>query len=470
MNREKKRRDFTYWCKENTPHFTWDWPHLLLIDSYLHKVTAGDIDKIMFFTPPRHGKSEKVTVRYPAWRLERDPTLRVIVGAYSQTLANKFSRKTRKIVAQNMPLSDSRTAVDDWETYVDPSSPHDPGGLRAVGVGGGITGQGGNLIVVDDPVKSREEANSEVYREKVYDWYTDDLYTRLEPGGAIIIIMTRWHEDDLAGRILTSEDGSNWTVVRLPALAESQFDRDVYFEKVNREAGQGDLLSRKVGQALCPQRFDEDKLYEIKTVLGPIGFEALYQQNPTLAEGEIFKVGMLEIVPDIPANCKIVRYWDKAGTKDGGAYTCGTKIAIAPDRTVYVCDVVRGQWGSGERENIIKQTAEIDGRGVVVYVEQEPGSGGKESAENTVKNLMGFAAYADKVTGGKETRAEPFAAQVEIGNVRLVKGAWNKPYIEELRSFPNGKYKDQADSSSGGFNKLNEYAAGGYGVGVGKSR
>ncbi|NLE76759.1 MAG: terminase, partial [Chloroflexi bacterium] len=248
---------FGDWLVRNSPAgWEWDWPYQRLLRGRLQAVTRGECRRLMLFLPPRHGKSELVTVRYPVWRLAHEPGLRVIVGAYNQTLANKFSRKARRVAqGAGLRLSPERSAVEDWELARG-------GSLRAVGVGGGITGQGGDLIVIDDPVKSREEANSEAYRERVFDWYTDDLYTRLEPGGAAILIMTRWHEDDLAGRILRSEDGPNWEALSLPAEAE-----------------EGDVLGRAVGEALCPARYDVAALREIRTVLGR-SYWALYQQRP----------------------------------------------------------------------------------------------------------------------------------------------------------------------------------------------
>lgn len=425
---------FSDWLPTVTPTYTWSWPYLAHIRQHLDRVTSGELKRLILTVPPRHGKTEMTTVRYPVWRLERDPELRVIIGAYNQILANKFSRKARRIAVQRMPLSNDRVAVEDWETARG-------GGIRAVGVGSGITGQGAELIVVDDPVKSREEAESETYRERCWDWYTDDLYTRLEPGGAIILIQNRWHADDLAGRILASEDAPNWTVVNLPAVAEED-----------------DPLGREIGRALCPDRFDETALDGIKTVLGSYSFNALYQGRPSAREGGMFKRAWLPIVEAAPAEGTRVRYWDKAGTAGGGARTAGA-LMVKAGGLFYVEDVVKGQWSAGEREAVIKQTTQLDaqqyGNTVAVWVEQEPGSGGKESAEATVRNLAGFIVRAESVTGSKEVRAEPYAAQCEAGNVRLLRGSWNSSYIEELASFPNGAFKDQVDASSGAFNKLN---------------
>lgn len=428
---------FSPWLREVTPAYSWDAPHLLYIRAQLDRVTRGEIDRLMLFVPPRHGKSELATVRYPVWRMECDPTLTVIVGAYNKLLADSFSRKARRIAQERFQLDDERRAADEWQTI--------QGGIfRAAGVGTGVTGKGARLIVIDDPVKSREEANSPAYRERVWNWYRDDLYTRLEPGGALILIMTRWHEDDLAGRILASEDGPNWTVVSLPALAEDN-----------------DPLGRAPGAALWPARFDEVDLARIRTVLGTQSFTALYQQRPTALEGGLFKRGWFDIVNAVPSAAQRVRYWDKAGTDAGGDYTAGALIAMDGDGVFYVENVVRGQWSALERERIIRQTAELDGRNVPIWVEQEPGSGGKESAQATIRALAGWNVYAERVTGDKLTRAQPFAAQCEAHNVRVVRGDWNAAFLDELTMFPNGRHDDQVDASAGAFNMLVEilYAA-----------
>jgi len=423
---------FDDWLTEVTPAFTWNWKHLQHIRAELDKVTTGEIDRLILTMPPRHGKSEMVTVRYPAWVLEQDTDKRVIVGSYNQTLANKFSRKTRNIVRQRVALSKERTAADDWEI-------ENGGGYRAVGVGAGVTGMGADLIIIDDPVKNRQEANSQAYRDRVWDWYKDDLYTRLEPGGAIILIMTRWHEDDLAGRLLTSEDAGAWHIVNLPALAEDD-----------------DPLGRGPGQALCPERYDESALARLKTVLGN-SFYALYQQRPTAPDGEFFRRQWFEIVAAAPADCKWVRYWDKASTKGDGDYTVGALVGRSQDGLFYVTDIVRGQWEAGEREKIIRQTAEIDRTKhghVKIWHEQEAGGGGKDSAAATTRNLSGFVVESERATGDKATRAEPMAAQAFAGNVKMVRGAWNAGYLSELTTFPNGSHDDQVDASSGAFNKL----------------
>ena len=421
---------FGSWLSTVSPEYDWTPPHIRYVREHLDKLTADELRRLMIFLPPRHGKSELVTVRYSAWTLETDPTRRIIVGAYNQGRANTFSRKTRRLLRGRVNFSPDREAVEEWETAAG-------GGMRAVGVGSGVTGYGGDIIVIDDPVKNREEAESTTYQDKVYEWFTDDLYTRLEPDGAIVLIMTRWHELDLAGRLL--EDGSeDWTVISLPAEAEDS-----------------DPLGREPGEPLWPDRFDKEALDRIHGVLHNSYF-ALYQQRPQPAEGGMFKREWFSRRIDAaPADSRRVRYWDKAGTAGGGAFTAGV-LMLEKDGLYYVADVVRGQWGAGDREAVIKSTAQEDsalGR-VETWVEQEPGSGGKESAEATIKNLAGHIVRADRVTGSKEVRAEPFAAQAEAGNVLLVRGDWNRPFVDELTVFPSGRYRDQVDAASGAFNKL----------------
>lgn len=440
---------FENWLRVVSPDYTWDWDYQRHIISKLRVMQTGGKRRLMLFLPPRHGKSEMVTVRYSAWSLERDPRTRVAIAAYGQTLAEKFSRKVRSLVRTRMTISDERTASADWETG-------SGGGLRAVGVGGGITGQGVDLLIIDDPVKSRAEAESLAYRDRVWDWYTDDLFTRQEPGARIVLIMTRWHEDDLAGRILMSDDAPNWEVISLPAEAEA-----------------GDPIGREVGAPLCPDRYDLDALAERRSVLGR-SYYALFQQRPMPAEGGMFQRSWFDLVDAVPANANRVRYWDKAGTDGDGDYTVGLLMAEAHG-DYYVEDIVRGQWSSGERDRIMRQTAALDAqkygqdlvkidddgfvltekaKGVTQWIEQEPGSGGKESATATVRNLAGFNVRVECVSGSKAIRAEPVAAQAEAGNVHVLRASWTGAYIDELASFPMGAHDDQVDTTSGAFNHL----------------
>lgn len=420
------------WLPAVTPAYRWDWPHIEYVREHLDRITAGTLKKLIIELPPRHGKSELVTVRYPAYRLERTPSLRVIIGAYNDTLARKFSRRARRITGLRIALSDDRTAAEEWETS-------EGGGVRAVGVGGGITGQGGDVIIIDDPVKSREEAESLTFRDRVWEWYTDDIYTRREPGAAIIVMMTRWHEDDLAGRILASDDGPNWTVIRLPALAEPN-----------------DPLGREEGEALCPDRYDEDALAEIRVVLGAYSFDALYQQNPTARKGQLFDPAWFGFVDAAPAEATRARAWDFGATDGDGDPTAGVRMSRSGG-IYYVEHVERGQWAPGARDQHIRSTAETDGKAVMQIGEQEPGSAGKTAALAFIQNLAGFRVHTFRPTGNKAVRADPFASQAQAGNVKIVRGPWNTAYLEELRQFPRGPHDDQVDGSSAAFAFLSRH-------------
>jgi predicted phage terminase large subunit-like protein len=233
-------------------------------------------------------------------------------------------------------------------------------------------------------------------------------------------------------------------ILRYPAIAEE------------------DEKNRLKGEALFPQHKSAMFLLERKRAMTEGSWQSEYQQNPIIVGGGIFPIDKLTTVPiwDHSGIKKSVRYWDKAATvKDDAAYTSGVLMHLMHDNRFVVEHVARGHWSAVDRERIIKEWAERDKQLLrntpyEVGVEQEPGSGGKESAESTIRNLSGFRCFADKVTGSKEMRAEPFAAQVQGGNVRLIAGNWHYAYLDELESFPNGKFKDQVDASSGAFARL----------------
>ena len=254
------------WLEPTAPvSWRWDFPHQLPIFEALNALARADLEGLMLFGPPRHLKTETVTVRFPVWWLQQWPDQRVIIGAHTQQLANKISRKSRRIARDRLRMDSEREAVEEWETV-------EGGGYRAVGVGVAIAGHGGNLFAVDDPIRSRMEAESATYRDRIWDWWTDDLFSRREPGARMLLSMARWHEDDLAGRILNSSDAKHWHVISQPALAEVD-----------------DALGREPGEALCPSRYDVQALHRIREVEGSYGFSGLYQQRPAPAEGGIFK-------------------------------------------------------------------------------------------------------------------------------------------------------------------------------------
>lgn len=419
------------------------WHHRLIAKT-LERVERGELSRVIINMPPRHGKSKLASQYFPAWYMGRNPNRYIIAASYSAELAADMGQAVRDL--SNDPM---HAAIFDGTALRQDSKARSrfmtrQGGVYfGTGIGGPITGKGAHLLLIDDPVKSRAEADSEAKRRAIKRWYASDAYTRLMPDAAIVVIQTRWHEDDLAGWLLKEHAHEGWEVLSLPAIAEQ------------------DEPHRAQGEALWPWAYPLDRLERIKKTLvaeeGERSWLALYQQRPRAIEGMMFKRPWYEIVDAAPAVAERVRYWDKAGTDGGGAYTAGVLMSRTDEGLYLIEDVIRGQWSAGAREKVIKQTAEADKARhghVVSWVEQEPGSGGKESAENTIRNLDGFAVHAERVTGDKVTRAEPLASQSEAGNVRLLRGAWNTEFLDEITAFPLGKYKDQTDAASGAYNKL----------------
>ena len=328
------------------------------------------------------------------------------------------------------------------------------GAYRSAGVGGGITGMGFDRGLIDDPIKDAKEAASETVRKAIWEWYANVFYTRRSPGATICVMMTRWHENDLVGELIknnTEQNGEKFTVVNLPAICEdpNEIDAEVLEELK--------LQPRKVGDVLDPKRYDYNEINKFRITLGERRFNALYQQKPSPPTGEIINADKFVIVKVLPDDILgYVRYWDKAATEGGtGAETAGLLLGKTKSGKFIITDVRSGRWGVAKREEIIKQTAIQDGKAVYVYVEQEPGSGGKESALSTIQNLAGWNMYADRVTGDKVLRAEPASVQVEAGNVLILEGIWNQSFINQCRNFPFG-LKDKVDSFSGAFNKTTQ--------------
>lgn len=452
--RERRRRNgkgkqqlsFREFVNRVNPQFKW-YKHCEILAERLQEIADGDRNRLMIFLPPRHGKTEIISRLFSAYYLYRYPERWVGLNSYGASLSYTFSRNARDYYRRfGGQLKSDAAGVEHWETT-------EGGGLWAAGVGGAITGKGFHLGIIDDPIKNAEEADSETIREKHKDWYASTFYTRKEPDAAIIVIQTRWHEEDLAGWLLEEEHGDEpeeWHVVSFEAIKTG--DEPDVPDTCTLEADW-----RKVGEALWPERYDVPKLTKIKARLGTHWWSALYNQRPQPRAGNKFKRYWFDTVRAVPYEAKRVRYWDLAATAGSGAMTAGVLLAFAAGID-YVEDVAMGQWSTAERNAIIKETAEQDAEryhnSVRIWIEEEPGSSGKEAAEAHVRMLSGYPVRTDKVTGSKEIRADPFAAQAEAKNIKLLKSDWNKRYLDILTSFPSGKYADVVDASSGAFNKL----------------
>jgi predicted phage terminase large subunit-like protein len=443
------------------PKYRW-FKHCEVLGDVLQRVADGEIDRLMIFMPPRHGKSEETSRLFTAYFLYRYPNRWVGLASYAADLAYTLSRAAKdNFLASGGQIRWDAKGVKHWQT-------EQGGGLWAAGVGGPMTGKGWHLGIIDDPLKNAEQAASLKIREKQKEWFQSSFSTREEPeGGALIFILTRWNEDDLAGWQLASEMGleadeaQRWHIINFPALAESEEEAPEFPASCTVEPDW-----RKPGEALCPERYNVKKLKRIAAQVGTYFWNALFQQRPRPLEGAFFKADWFKnIVGAIPEDCKLVRYWDKAGSAGKGDYTVGVLMARWLDEdgiaTFFIVDVVRGQWEAIDREREIRKVAMRDeslyGEGrITIWMEQEGGSGGKESAQASVRRLEGYSVRTETVTGkgDKSLRADPFRTQASVGNIKLVKGDWIVPYLRELTAFPNGRNDDQVDATSGAFNKL----------------
>lgn len=483
--RKDARQNFLSFCRYIDPRYETP-QHIQLLAAKLQQValyiasggTKG-IGRLMIMMPPQHGKSQIASRNFPAWLLGLLPDSRIILTSYGVDLATRHSRFIRDTVlsaeyqalfgnksAKIYPVelsSDSRS-TESWDL----ARPY-RGGVKAAGVGGGITGLPAHLLIVDDPFKNREEAESEGRRDLVDDWYRSSARTRLRPNAAVVVFHTRWHPDDFAGRLmqrmLADPLADQWEIINLPALALDSYPLDV--EEQQKKMRDGvflplrDALGRKPGQALWSVAYSEDWLKGTKAELGVYDFEALYQQSPFPKSGQKYKREWFKAIPKMPDDVTIkyvVRLWDKANSTKGD-YTVGALIAYGSDGFFYILDVARGQWSSYDRDQKMLKISVTDREAygkVYIWHQQDPGSAGKDSAEATNRLLMGFPVKFETVTGDKATRSEPMESAFQGGMIFLLKGAWNEAFVDECVSFDRGKYDDQVDAASGAYNKLLE--------------
>lgn len=436
------------------------WHHEALCE-HLDALARGQIKRLMIFMPPRHGKSELVSRRFPAYLLGRNPHEQVIACSYADSLAAAMNRDVQRIIDSpeyqaifpQTRLSGKNTRTASKQAWLRNSSEFEivghGGYYKSAGVGGGITGRGFSTGLIDDPYKDEKEASSPTVRAGVWEWYTSTFLSREEKDAKIAVTLTRWHMHDLAAQILEADGKDNWVILNFPAIAEGKLHP---------------VDPRKDGMALWPEKFDEATLAKKRKTMPASQWEALYQQRPVPKGGSTFKLEWIKpehIVDAVPAGMRTLWYWDNAGTKDGGAHTAGALMGVK-DGIYYVLQVVKGQWSAAERESVKRAKAEwarSKYKTTTIWNEQEPGSGGKEQFETTARNLVGFTVKADKVTGDKATRAEPLAAQMEVGNIRFFRDP-DHDYLgdlfNEMESFPRGRFKDQCDATSGAFAKLCE--------------
>jgi predicted phage terminase large subunit-like protein len=402
-------------------------PHHRLIAEKLEAVERGEIKRLMIAMPPRHGKSELASRRFPAWYIGRNANKQIIAASYNSDLANDFGREVRNIVHSpefsqlfHVALAQDSKAANRWHT--------DAGGMYvAAGVGTAVTGRGADILLIDDPFKDREEADSELRRQRVWDWYTSTAYTRLMPGGAIVVINTRWHDDDLSGRLLSAQEtgGDQWEVLSLPAIDNA-------------------------GEALWPDWYPIERLAEIRSVLPARDWNSLYQQNPIPDDGDYFKKDWFGEYDELPAGLRMYGASDYAVTDKGGDFTEHGIAGVDTNDNIYVAD-----WWKGQTTSDVWIEAKCD-----LILRHEPhcwfGESGvirKAIEPYLMKRMREREAYCRiewlPSISDKPSRARSIQAKASMGKVFLPKNApWKADLLNQLLRFPAGKYDDGVDVMS----------------------
>lgn len=398
-------------------------PHLRLLADKLMAVKNGTIKRLAVFMPPRHGKSNLASELFPAWYLGHRPTHQVLFTTYGQDLADGFGRKVRNAVAEpkhtrSFPesvLADDSQSAKRFNTTA--------GGVYyAVGAGGAVTGRGADLLLIDDPLKNREEADSRLIRDKLWDWFASTAYTRLMPGGAVVLIQTRWHEDDLAGRLLRGDEP--WEVINLPAIAEH-----------------GDALGRDVGRALWPDQYDVPALNNIRATIGEREFAALYQQRPSPLEGALFKRDWIQRGKAPRSGTRVAMGVDLAiSTKDNADYTAIVIMARDEFGKLYVLDAVRERVDFPNALRLIRNMADKwSPKAILIEQVAFQAVVVQELLRQTTLPIKGVTPDKDKMT-----RAQPLALRYEQGLViHEMLPSW---FEDEMLAFPNAQHDDSVDA------------------------
>ena len=458
LRRRKARANFLDFCQYVKPDYETP-QHVRHLAEKLEAVERGDITRLMVSMPPRHSKSLTVSQLFACWYLGRHPERQVVQSGYAHTITLEHSRKARDVFAQpeiqrlfphvrHVPGRQGQEAIVTERQAAHEWGAKQGGRYYAVGVGGGLTGRGADLAIIDDPVKNREDANSETIRRKTWEWYLSTLYTRLSPHGAIILVMTRWHPEDLAGMLLDSEErgeGDTWDKVVFPAI--------------NAE-----------GEALWPERWPLERLLQIKAVDATrYEWEALYQQHPVILGGNLFNVTRIQKHNDekMFPDCRFVRFWDLASTekevaKDNPDFTVGALVGVTQEQGehgllphVWIKDIVAGQWEAPKRNQTIIATAERDGAGVPILCESVAGY---KDTWATLRDILQGKRSVKKiiVSGDKVVRAAPLEPVFEAGNIHIMQAPWNDLFLKHFTEFPAGTHDDVVDAVSGGYNYLHK--------------
>lgn len=410
--------------------------HLDLVCRELENILSGQTKRLMIFMPPRHGKSMTVTETFPSFFLGKNPEKRVIEISYSSSLAQQFGKRNRDKVAEYGPVLFQQYLSPVHHTKTNWDLQNGIGGMISAGVGGSITGYGADLLLIDDPIKNRAEAESRTYREMLWSEYQSTVSTRLHAGGAVILILTRWHEDDLAARLLNPEYGKveDWSIISLPAVCED---------------AAGDPLGRRAGEALWPAGgYDAPWAARQKEAVGSYAWSSLYMQAPTPSSGGMFQRAWWRRWSVLPSGLfDFIQSWDCAFKgKDSSDYVVG-QVWARKGAERYLLDQVRGRMTFTETLNAMRDLSAKWPQTTRKLVEDK--ANGAAVIDVLRKEIPGVVPV--EPSGGKAARAHAATAVAEAGNVYLPAASaapWVGDFVEELAAFPSGAHDDQVDCYS----------------------
>jgi phage terminase large subunit-like protein len=474
-------RDFLSFCKHVDAKHPVDARHVQVLAHKLEQVAKyilsggkEGISRLMVFMPPRYWKSQTASRKFPAWLMGKNPDLRIIMTSYNADLASKHSKAVRDLItSEEYSQVFGALASTNDPVMLDPESKASAaweiaernGGMLAAGVGGGITGFGANLFIIDDPVKGRKEASSETLRRDNYEWYRSTAYTRLEDHAAIIVIMTRWDVEDLSGELLkamvSDPEADQWDVVFMPAVAldANQYPRtrDEFVENLLRGVYVpmgGDQLGRVPGEPLWERKHDGDMLKALAVNMDDFEFQAQYQQMPRLAQGNFFDESDFQIVERAPDGLQWYRYVDLAlGKTEQSDFNATAAVAMDDMGDEFIRDMVK------EKDLDLF----LGSLKALMLSDEEAGTiWGIE--DNAFQSLVVKQFLADRdlarisilgmtrtSAGGDKTQwAQPWRMRAKQGKVKLVRGPWNLSFLRTATAFPNGRNDDEVDTVSGG--------------------
>ncbi|WP_458463886.1 phage terminase large subunit [Paenibacillus sp.] len=451
---ERARRGLESFTSYTYPDYEANWHHKKLCE-YLDRWAFGDLNRLMIFMPPRNGKSELVSRRLPAYIFGHNPDTSIIATSYGSDLASRMNRDVQRIIDSpeyhdvfpDTSLNGSNVRTVANGSYLRNSDIFEvvnhKGVYKSSGVGGAITGMGMKYGIIDDPYKNRQDANSNTIRESVWDWYVSTFYTRLEKGGKILITLTRWHEDDLAGRLLklakTDPTADQWEVVTFPAIAEGELHDDD---------------PREEGQPLWPNKYPLDELMKIKATVGSYEWNALFQQRPSPSEGNIIDRNWWKYYKAKPNRFQeIIQSWDCTfKDSDSSDYVVGQVWGrVGADK--YLLDQVRAKMDFPSTIQAVRQLSAKWPQARAKLIEDK--ANGPAVISTLKREISGLIPVNPE--GGKIVRAMAVTPDIEAGNVYLPEPSiapWIGDFIEECAGFPNAKHDDQVDCMTQALNRL----------------